>query len=226
MFSLVIAGRRKVLLIIQSILGSLCKMSLATDLLRCGNSGNVLRKALRLGRFARAIGRKRVLVSRCLEGSPFSSPPTTPRKQPGRKSSTGNLHLEALSQDILVIIVSMFLHVCILFIYFSFSCQGPLKIYIFFNLCAGTYIVFCGSRRLEAALSCFQVCKRSCKFMNLSDKSILKCSKSVIEAVSSWIYKIRAFWSWILHFYMLGSFLFILFLEHGLFHVLLHALIY
>ncbi|XXG71354.1 hypothetical protein AAC387_Pa07g0629 [Persea americana] len=82
------------------------RMALAIDYrseLRCGNSDTMIRKGLGLGHFARAIGRKRVLVLCCLEGSAFSSPPSTLlQKRPGRKCSTGSLHLEALPQDILV----------------------------------------------------------------------------------------------------------------------------
>ncbi|XP_077242109.1 F-box protein At4g05010-like [Tasmannia lanceolata] len=71
--------------------------------------GNSSAKALGFGNCTRTIGRKRVVISNCLEGLPLGSPLNSPlRKRHVRNCSNSNRlkskrsYLEALSQDILI----------------------------------------------------------------------------------------------------------------------------
>lgn len=71
--------------------------------LRRANSETAVGEGLGFINSTRMIGRKRIVVSHCLDVSSFTSPPTTPpRKRSAIKVSSEKSLLEALPQDILI----------------------------------------------------------------------------------------------------------------------------
>lgn len=102
--------------------------------LRRANSETAVGEGLGFINSTRMIGRKRIVVSHCLDVSSFTSPPTTPpRKRSAIKVSSEKSLLEALPQDILVRSFSRSFCLCYCFLHFHYMIPSRI---LFFFTCA------------------------------------------------------------------------------------------